>query len=93
MNFTKTFLESFIFLCGMMLFSFAQPSWIKNVVRQGQKATAHKDASAIILRDVSELEISKKGVAKTKSQIAYKILTRDGTAFGTISLPLELTGC
>lgn len=84
----KTFWGTLIFLCSMAALCFAQPSWVKDVIDQGQNITTHKNASAIVLHYVTELEISKSGDAKSKSQIAYKILTRDGTNFGTISLPL-----
>ena len=68
--------------------SYSQPAWVKDVIIKTKNMTVHKDAAAIVLHDVTEIEISNKGNAKTKIQLAYKILSSDGEKYGFISVPI-----
>lgn len=63
----------------------AMPNWVEEVVRQASGLAAPEDATAIVLYDVRDVEVSDSGKAKTKAQSAYKILTRGGQEFAGLS--------
>jgi len=65
----------------------SQSDWVKKVVREARHAPhPHQKAKAIVLHDVTEVEITDTGKAKTRTKIAYKILTSDGEYFGIKSV-------
>ena len=63
----------------------AMPDWVEEVVREAAGVTAPEDATAIVLHEVRDVEISDSGKAKTTVRSAYKILTRGGQEFATLS--------
>ncbi len=65
--------------------SFSLPGWVEDVVYDPQKWTAPREATAVVLYNVTDVEISSKGSAKSKVRIAYKILSSAGEDFGTMS--------
>ena len=100
-NFNSFRIISFVLiLCSFPLEeSYAQPRWVKSLVREAANLEAPEEAPAIRVYDVTEVEILtiptkaifRKGQveAKTKVRIAYKILSSEGEVFGVLSIPIS----
>jgi predicted transglutaminase-like cysteine proteinase len=67
--------------------SHMQPNWVEEVVSASNTISASKEASAIILHELAEAEVSKNGTVETYRQLVTKFLKSEGEEFGTLALP------
>ncbi|MEZ4744903.1 MAG: DUF3857 domain-containing protein [Calditrichia bacterium] len=73
-----------LMLTGAIL---AQPAWVNSAIHYGKKASTEKEASVLTLHNEMSVTISKKGDAKILLRVANRILTKDGTNWGTFKSP------
>ncbi|MHA2284190.1 MAG: hypothetical protein ACXAC5_25405, partial [Promethearchaeota archaeon] len=62
--------------------SHMQPNWVEEVVSASNTISASKEASAIILHELAEAEVSKNGTVETYRQLVTKFLKSEGEEFG-----------
>ena len=78
----------FVYLAVMSVFyslCSAQPSWLKNVEQMSRELEVDDRSAAIVLHNITDIEISSRGNAIITRQVAYKILSSDGLHFGIFS--------
>ena len=72
-NLFKIRLITPLILFSIISQGFSQPGWVKNIIKQAADIDVSKDASAIILSKIQEVEVS----SNIESNSQIKIVTKD----------------
>jgi len=87
-NLFKIRLITLLILFSIISQGFSQPGWVKDIIKQAADIKISKDASAIILSRIQEVEISSNIESYSKIKIVTKILSQNGIQYAVLTEPI-----